>query len=287
MYFIFVIMPILSVLKITMQGKYSQKNVKTFSDVLIFNTISFLFSTIILAIIFLREIPPVEVWIYALISGFVFVFYQVFYTFAFKKGPISATAIIVSFYIVFVLLSGLIFYNETWNAFTIIGLCFMFIAFYLIPSKSNDKKANLIWLIFTILTFIFAGLSGSILFLFSKSTFSSWKTEYITLFFVFATLLSSLFTLFNVKVRKDPITIKRSRELPIVSSIIGLALGIYYVLYVVIYQYYPSYIVSPIISGTTIALTMIVNSIINKEKPTLKMLIGVGFAVIAIVLLNI
>jgi drug/metabolite transporter (DMT)-like permease len=33
-------------------------------------------------------------------------------------------------------------------------------------------------------------------------------------------------------------------------------------------------------------LTMVVNAIINKEKPTTKMLIGVAFAVVAIVFLN-
>ena len=286
MYFVFIVMPLLSVIKVTMQGKYSQKHIKTFSDVLLYNTIVFLFSAFILAAIFLRQLPPLEVWIYALISATGAFLSQTFYTLAFKNGPITPTAIINSFNIIFTLFAGLIYFNEQWTIFTIVGFAFMSVAFCLIPGKNNDKKANLKWLILTAITFVCFGLSSVVMLLFSRSEFSKWQSAYTVLIFSIASVFSFIFTLFNVKVRKEPITIKRNWNLPLVALIIGGALGLYNLVNVIAYQHFPSYLVTPIISGACIGLTMIVNSIINREKPTIKMLIGVACAVVAIVLLN-
>ena len=286
MYYVFIVMPLLSVIKVTMQGKYSQKNIKTFSDVLLYNTIVFLFSALFLAVIFLRQLPPIEVWIYALISALGSFLSQTFYTLAFKSGPITPTAIINSFNIIFTLFAGIIFFNEQWTIFTIVGFAFMSAAFCLIPAKNNDKKATIKWLILTATTFVCFGLSSVVMLFFSRSEYGAWQSAYTVIIFGIAAVFSFISTLFNVKVRKEPITIKRNWNLPLVALIIGGALGLYNLVNVIAYQHFPSYLLTPVISGTCIGLTMIVNSIISREKPTIKMLIGVACAIVAIVLLN-
>lgn len=287
MYYIFIAMPLLSTIKTVTQGRYSKKSINTFSDVLIYNTLVFIFSAIVLGVIFLRQIPPIEVFGFSLITAIFSILFQTFYTLALKSGPTTATIIINTFCLVITMFIGAIFYNEQWSIYNIIGFLFMSVAFYLIPARINDKKANFKWFIFTALSFLFGGLNMAAIYVFSKTNLASYKNEYTTLIFALAFVLSGIFTLFNVKVRKEPITIKKSIELPIVALVIGGAVGLYNLLNVIGYNYFPSYILLPVISGLIIVLVMIVNSILNREKPTLKMLIGVVFAVIAIVLLNI
>ncbi len=287
MYYIFIAMPLLSTIKTVMQGRYSKKSINTFSDVLIYNTLVFFFSALVLGIIFLRQIPPIEVFGFSLITAIFSILFQTFYTLALKSGPTTATIIINTFNLVITMFTGAIFYSEQWSIYNIIGFLFMSVAFYLIPARINDKKANFKWFIFTALSFLFGGLNVAATYVFSKTNLASYKNEYTTLIFALAFVLSGIFTLFNVKVRKEPITIKKSIELPIVALVIGGAVGLYNLLNVIGYKYFPSYILLPVVSGLIIILVMIVNSILNREKPTLKMLIGVIFAVIAIVLLNI
>lgn len=287
MWFLFIVMPILSVIKVTTQGRFSQKNIKTFSDVLLYNTAVYFFSALVLAVIFLRVMPPVEVWLYALIGAVGSILMQSFYTLAYKHGPITPTVIINSFNIIIPITAGFIFFNEKWSSLTAFGLILMGIAFYLVPARNNDKKINSKWLFYVIATFILTGLYGVLTLFFSKSEFSSWQNEYITLTVFIAGIFCSLLTLFNVKVRKDFITIKKQSKLPLIALVIGSAIGIYNILNVIAFKYYPSYVVTPIVSGTIMVLTMVVNSILNKEFPTKKMIIGVIAAVISIVLLNI
>ena len=277
-------MPMLSVLKVILQGKYSKKNINSFSDVLLYNTLAFFFSALVLAIIFLRHLPPVEVLLFAIASATTSVLFQTFYTLALRSGPIAVTSILTSFSIVFTLIAGAIFFNEQWSIFTIVGLVFMAFAFYLMPAKKDDKKFNLKWLIFVIITTLFSGLYGVVMLFFSKSNLTEFQGEYVVLTFTLASIICLVLTLFNKK--RKPITIKFNLTLLIITLTIGVALGLYNLLNVVAFKHYESYIVSPILNGTIIFLSMVVNSIIDKEKPTTSMIVGVIFAIIAIVLLS-
>ena len=286
MWYVFIVMPLISVVKVTTQGRFSKKSIRSFSDVLLYNTVAFLCSALVLALLFFRNVPPIEVFIYALLSAICSVSYQSFYTLALKNGPVSATVILSSFSIIFTLIAGAIFFEEHWTKYTLIGFALMALAFYLIPAKRNDKKATLKWLLFVVLTFVSNGLLGAVMLFFSKSDFGTMQSEYVTLIFLLACIISLLLTLFNVKIKKDPITIKQGLELPIVALIIGSCLGLYNVLNVVALQHFPSFIVAPVLSGAVMVLIMVVDALLNKEKPTIKTLIGVVCAVVAIVLLN-
>lgn len=286
MWYVFIVMPILALIKTTLQGRYSKTNVKTFSDVLLYNTVVYFTAAIVLAIIFLRQIPPVEVFIYATINAVLSILFQSFYTLAFRNGPVSATVIITSFNIVLILIAGTIFFEESWSIYAIIGFVFMAIAFYMLPARGGDKKANLKWAIYIALTFLFSGLNGVVTLFFSHSEFASMNSEFITTTFAISFVLCSLLTLFNSKIKKDPITIKKDWKLPTVALIIGTALGVYNLITVIAFGHYPSYIVSPIVNATLMVLVMALNCFLDKEKPTKKMVIGLIAAVIGIVLLN-
>ena len=277
-------MPLLSVIKVITQGKYSKKNVKSFSDVLLYNTLAFFFSALVLAVIFLRHVPTLEVVLFSLASAIASTLFQVFYTITLKNGPIAITSIMVSFNIVLTLIAGAVFFNEKWSIFTIIGFIFMACAFYLMPARKDDKKSNLKWLILVVCTMLFSGLYGVVMLFFSKSAFACFQGEYVVLTFSFASLICFILTLFTK--RKEPITIKFNWVLPLIGIIIGGTLGLYNLLNVVALKNYDSYVAVPIINGTTIFLSMAVNSIIDREKPTVKMIIGVVCAIVAIVLLN-
>ena len=286
MYFIFFVMPLLSVIKVTAQGRYAQKNTKSFSDILLFNSVVFFATAVILAVIFLRAFPPIELIIYAVLGGIFTIAFQTFYLLAFKNGPVAPTVIINSFSIVLVLLAGRIFFDEKWSIFTIIGLIFMFITFYLVPARKDNKKANSKWLLLTLCVLLFSGAYNIESLFIARNELTKWKSEFLIFSFLIASIICLFATVFNVKIKKEPITIKLDWKLTVATLIIATTLGAYNLLNIYALKWFPSYIVMPIINGSIIVMVMVINSILDREKPTLKMIMGTLSAVVGIVLLN-
>lgn len=287
MHYLFLIFaPVCAMIKAVVQGRYTKKRVNTFSDVLLYNCAVFFATAGVFAIVFLRAFPPIEVILYSLLGSVFIIGFQISYTMAFKSGPITASVIINSFCIVMGMVAGLIFFNEQWSILAIIGLVFMALCFYLVPARGENKKINIKWIIAISLSFLFSGANSTIALFFAKSEFAEWNSTYMVFSFAMACVWALIILLFNVKAKKEPITINKGWGLPCVALVIGGALGGYNLLNVYSLQYFESYIAMPVVNGAIIVLVMIVNSIIDREKPTLKTLFGVISAVIAIVLLN-
>ena len=285
-YLFLFVAPILSAIKVVSQGRYAKKNVNNLSDVLLFNAVVFFATALILALLFVRAIPPIEVFLFASLTSVFTVAFQVCYTLAFKSGPIAPTVIICNFNIVITLLVGLIFFGEKWSIFTFVGLAFMAVAFFLIPAKSGENKVNLKWVLFTCLAFLSTGLINVVSLLFARSEYRAWKSTYLSIAFLFACVLALLILLVNVKVKKQPLQMKINLNLPLTALIIAGALGLFNLFNIYALQYFESYIALPVISGLGIVTATVLNFFVNKEKISKRMMIGVLFAIISIVLLN-
>ena len=138
----------------TITGTYVRKYQMKMSEHYL---ISASYSTACAVTLFLLNSLTINLSTFSLLSGIAFGFFislsQVSTSLALKSGPYGYTNVITYFSTVITALSGFIFWGEEITALKIIGVVFMLACFYFaVARKEGDKKANVKWFIFTLLS---------------------------------------------------------------------------------------------------------------------------------------
>lgn len=290
MHFLYLLAPPLSAaVKATAQGSFTKKRVTTFSDAAAFNALVFAFTAVIFSSLFVRELPSLQLLAYAALSAVFIAGFQFSYTLAFKNGAVAPAVIINTFNVIFPLLTGAIFYEEKWTLFTAIGCACMAAAFYLVPARGNDKKINGKWVVFTIAAFVFAGLNNSLSLVFSKSGIAENGSSLVAFSYAFAFPLAAFaFAISKRKEKHSSVvgTLKPDVTAFVTSFAISALLGANNLFTLLALGEWQSNVFFPISNGATIVFTVAFNFVLYREKPALKSIIGIVFAIIAVILLN-
>ena len=287
-----VLLPLFSTIKVYIQGKLARDRVKSTSDLFLLNGLIFASLVVIMTPLFYRQIPPVEIILLCMLRAAISMLFQVFYSLAFKTGPVSLTAIIVGFHIIFPMMAGIIAFNEELTLISIIGIILIFFAICTIPArKGSDSKANLKWLVITLIAFVLSGVNNSITTIFSRSSYAEYNDEYIITGYIFASLFC--FIIWALK-RKDggvlPGHLKGGRKsmLPIAAGVIGIAvvLGAYNIGLIHATASIASIILFPIRSVLGIMMNLLVDIIFYKQRFTKLQFLGIIVGTVAVVMLN-
>ena len=287
----FTVLPLLAMFKVTLQGYFTKGKLKTVADSIKLNGFMFMFSALALIALTVRQIPSLETVIFALILSVITIAFQCLYVLAFKTGAVSLSTTISNFGLVIPIIFSTIFYQETINAYKIIGFVLFAVAIILMPSNKQDKeksklgiKTPKIWFVFIISAAIFSGVISTIHQVFSKSAISGEKAEFTALTYVFATILS--FILFPIVKGKQPLY-KNDKKTILGLVLIGIALGVYNLLAVIALTFIPAGEYFPTISGLSTLATVLAASITFKELPSIKQFIGIAAAIGAAIIVNI
>ena len=287
----FITLPLLAMIKVTLQSYFSKEKTKTVADSIKFNAFMFTFSALTLIILTVRQIPYSQTIIYALIMSIITVAYQTFYVLAFRSGPVSLSTTIVNFSLIFPVVFSAIFYQETITTYKIIGFILFSISICLMPSNKNKKeKSKLgirtpkIWFILIIIAALFAGAINIFQQFFSKSAVANQSAEFTALTYVFSAILS--FAIYPIIKGKQPIY-KNNKKTILGLFLIGLALGIYNYLVILALTFIPATEYFPTVSGLSTLFTVIVTSITFKEFPSIKQIIGIAATIGAAIIVNI
>lgn len=275
--------------KATVQGALTKKRVTSFSDAAALNATVFLLTAVIFSALFVRAVPSVEVFGYALLSAIFVVGFQFSYTLAFKNGSVASAAIINTFNVIFPLVTGALLYSEKWSMFTVIGCVFMAAAFYLVPSRTGNAKSNGKWLLFTLLAFVFAGLNNTLALVFSRSDFAVQSSYMVALSYAFAFPIALITFAFSRKREKrtgQTSTFSLGVATIFPTLAISVLLGVNNLLTLKALATWRSNVFFPVTNGATIVFTAVLNVVCFREKPSLGSVIGIALAVIAAVLLN-
>jgi len=288
-----ILLPLLSTVKVYIQGKLARDRVKSTSDVFLLNGLIFSSLVLVMVPLFYREVLPIEVTLLCILRATFSMLFQVFYSLAFKTGPVSLTAIIVGFHIILPMLSGVIAFGEELTFFSITGIILIFIAICMIPSKkSSESKANFKWLVLTLIAFLLSGINNSITTLFSRSSYAQYNDEFIITGYIFAALFC--FIIWAVR-RKDggvlPGHLKsgaKSFGMIVGGAVtIGIVLGTYNIGLIHAAASIDSIILYPIRSVLGILFNLLVDIIFYKLRFTKLQLAGIIIGTVAVVMLNI
>lgn len=285
-YVLLIISPLLISLKTLMQGNFTKKNNINVKQSFLFNALFSLVGAIILAILYLRNLPSLETIIFGLVLGLLTSLFQTIYLLAFKKGPISISGIIISLSILLPTLYGFIFLSEAVTISKISGIVLIIISLILLNiSKENEKKINKIYLVLISAAFI---LSGSINIL--QSTFNTLKVSNernVLLFIMYlSSFVFSLIFAFIIKPKEK--LVYKINTVNVLSPIItGAILAIQNVLLMFLLTYFGATIYFPVSSALNIVFLTISTIILFKEKIKTTQIIGIVLAIISVIIINV
>ena len=266
------------------QKTYTTKNGGK-DKVVLYNLLEALFCSLLYLILFSTQIEwNAKVLPYCLLwAGFATISLTSLFM-AIKTGPLSLTSLLMQLSLILVTIYGLLFWNESFTLLKGIGIALIILSlvFNFTPDK-NSNKINIKWLIFAILAMVcnagtaivqrqeqidFNGEFGNMMLLFSE-------LSVVAILFI-ALLFSS----------KDGniLFIKKYTKFPLMKGVIQAVLNIGLIL---LATRMPSAIVYPILAAGSLIIVYTIATTVYKEKLSIKKMIGVIVAIVAIVLLNI
>jgi len=272
--------------KVAIQGKLTRNNKAGIAGLCRINAAVFACTFLVMSILFFRAVPPREVLIAALLYGILSTSFQTFYMLAFNSGSIGATAAINNFGVIFTILAGLLVYNEPVNLFKIAGIILMAVPFILLP-KRGGGSGGIKWLLFSVIAFISSGSCSLIMLVIAKNGFSVADSRMVVVFgYLVASIISSV--IMNFLPGHDIKSGVFSDKL-IIPKLLGVALplGLYNVLLSTGLHYLPGSVLVPVTSVLGMCAILLLDIVFFKQKLTVRQYIGLGFAVVCVLLLNI
>lgn len=207
-YLILVPMIALAVAKVLLQRMISRTYLKNPTDSALYNAIVFGGMSVLYFVFTGFRLPSLHILSYGALYGACVAGFQVLYTLALQRGPISLTTLIVTFNILFAVCFGIFYCGETLTGFHITGLVCIFLSLVLtIDFKQlNQHKFDMVWLLTSLGATTMNGLSSIVLKL-QKLTYPEEDAGMLLTAYVSATLIMLLTVGFFTKVQKMPKTV--------------------------------------------------------------------------------
>lgn len=280
-----ILLCILAASKVTIQGFFAKKNVKTLPDAIFFNGIIFLAS----GLLFLKDSVGCSVTtaIFGAVFGILTVMFQATYIEALSCGNVSLTVMIVNMSMIIPIAVSVIFYNEKLTVFKTVGTALIILALIIsVERDGTEKGVSKKWLSLSLVTAVLNGALAVCQKIFGKTEFKSQNKAfvswaYITAFFV------SVFIYMLLKSQKHKKGFKMG-QLPLLCGVsAGIVLSVF--------QFFNTYAVAtinstvlfPSYNGGALILTTLSSVVILKDRLKKKQLLSVAVGLVAIVLLNV
>ena len=285
-YAFLIILPFLSVLKVLVQGATAKNKINSVKDCLIFTGAVSLASALFLSALFLRSTPTREELLFALLYAAFSTGFQFCYVLAFRSGPISVTSTITSFAVVIPIVFGAVSYHTSISVLAYVALGLMAISLLLIPDKGQDPPGDApnhrgVWLLFTLMAFVFSGLSSSM------QVYVSHTNCNVDNVVVFSYYFSAAICLLSAPlILRQSISLRPERSLLIGVPVIAVCLGLYNLLSIQTLKSISATIFYTIVPGSHLILINMVGILLFKEKKTVTQYIGLLLALAAVILIR-
>ena len=220
---------------------------------------------------------------YSLTFAAFYILATVFTVVAVSSGPLSLTALFISYSLVLPTLYGVVFLKDDIDVFLISGIILWIISLCLINKKVKGGKVSLKWAISVLLAFIGNGFCSIVQKQQQIKFGGEFKNEFMVIALVIATF--SVLIIGVIKDRKDAVIYFKFGIVP--AIICGVLNGIMNLFVMILSGEMPVSVMFPIISAGSIILSYLASTLIFKEKLTKTQMVGFFVGVLAVVLLNV
>ena len=281
--FIILILCVLATIKVTLQGLFAKKNIRSFSDGVFFNGLIFFFA----ALIFFKNIVDfkIGIFLFGCSFGILTVLFQLCYIKAMSCGNVSLTVLIVNLSMIIPIIVSVIFYKEQLGFLKLLGILLTFIALCLNVDKEKGVRVKK-WFILCLLASLANGALAVCQQIFGKTEWKGETHSFVAWSYIIATVFSMLLYLF-FKAKGDGITFKIKPSVFLYSLSVGVILGVFQLINTKAIANIDGTLLFPTYNAGTLILSSLSSILILKDKLTNNQKISIFIGIVAIVLMNI
>lgn len=269
--------------KVTIQGFFAKKNVRTQADGVFFNGLIFFFT----ALTVIKNAFPFKfpVFLFGAVFGILSVLFQLFYIKAMSYGNVSLTVMMVNLAMIFPIVVSIFFYGEKLTFLRFSGLLLTVIALVLGTGKADGNIDFKKWLLFSLSTSL---LNGAVLVnqkIFGKTVWATESKGFVAYGYIIATLVSVLLYAF-ISRKGNGITFKIKPSVFLYALSLGVILGLFQVLNTRAIANIESTLLFPTYNGGSLIFSSISGVLILRDRLNKKQLLSIIVGTLAIILMN-
>ena len=232
---------------------------------------------------------------FSLLLGIAFgtlIFLNGFFSFlAFSSGPWSYTFLIICLSMLMPTFSGAVFWQEHITLQQYIGTALVVLCFILSVEKGKDeKKANLKWIIFTLIAFLTSGSVGIMQKIHQSSVYADELNGFLIVSFAAGAVLSGICAIIFTCTRgfeDHKLTSKELTSAFAMFIIIGITTATMHKLTLYLSGIMDAAVFFPVVNGVPLILTSLIAFTVFKEKLSKKQWIGLIIGAVAVLLLTV
>lgn len=207
-----------------------------------------------------------------------------------EVGPFSYTTVIICLSAIIPALSGVLFFHESVSVIQYIGVAMMVLCIILSPDTSNEngKKANLRWLLLTLVGFLFSGFVGLGQKIHQSSELHSTEMPALLLTcFVLSAAASAVGYFIELRKAKKANAIQTCTRIELLyPALVGVCFSLPHTLNLFLSGKVPAVIMFPLVNLLPLMLVMIYAVVFMKERLSLRRWIGISVGVLSSVLVS-
>jgi len=260
-------------------------NKKVIGGTYLFNAISIFFTLIFFVVTMKNPAFSTEYLIYSFLFALSYITAGVFSFLAIKEGSLSLSSLIISYSLLVPSAYGLIFQNERFTLFLLIGLSLLIISLFLINFEKKTEKPQITfkWLIYITLAFLGNGFCSTVQRIQQIECEGKFKNEFMVVALLISFLVFMVLTILYD--RKDLlINVKKGF---ISCFICGISNGVVNLFVIILSLSMAASVMFPIISAGGIIFSAITAIFLFKEKLSKLQYLGLVIGIISVIFLNI
>ena len=285
-YLILVPLTILAVGKVLLQRMISHAYLKNTTDSALYNLIIFGSMAVLYFVFGGFRLPALHILPYGALYGLMMAGFQIFYTLALQRGPVSHTALIVTFNLAFAISFGILYCGEQMTILHIMGLLCIFLSLVLAIDFKQTKQHqfDIIWFLMSLAAMSMNGIAAIILKL-QKLSYPDEDMGMLLTAYVSGALFLYLIIRYFTNVRKQPrMMLLNSTRLFLILSC-SLILGAYLLLYSIGAGMISSVVFFPVVNIAPTTVISLLGIFVFRDNLTRQQLFSLFFGIAATLLL--
>lgn len=285
-YLILVPLTILAVGKVLLQRMISHAYLKNTTDSAWYNLIIFGSMAVLYFVFGGFRLPALHILPYGALYGLMMAGFQIFYTLALQRGPVSHTALIVTFNLAFAISFGILYCGEQMTILHIMGLLCIFLSLVLAIDFKQTKQHqfDIIWFLMSLAAMSMNGIAAIVLKL-QKLSYPDEDMGMLLSAYVSGALALYLIIRYFTNVRKQPrMMLLNSTRLFLILSC-SLILGAYLLLYSIGAGMISSVVFFPVVNIAPTTVISLLGIFVFRDNLTRQQLFSLFFGIAATLLL--
>ena len=281
-YLIVLSLCILSTSKLSFQGAFGRKAVKSAKDALKFN----IFIFIVCALTFCYQVPGCSplVWAYGAVAAIFTVAYQIFYTRALALGNVSLSVLITNFSMVLTTLVSYVVFDDPISPLRFFGIILTIISFVICCKVTGGNRGGKKWLITSVGAMLFLTMGTLASKAFGESAYKDENMASISCMYIFSAIFGII--IYPIVKKGETETFKISFKMFKYAVLTGLSLAVYQWVYTYALKTIDGTFLFPAQTGGLIIMSALSSAIIFKDKFTKRQITGLVLGIIALIIMN-